>query len=105
MLERQGRWREAVAAYEAVLRGYESLRLERVREISAATSGRPVELLLCDFASQRSIRTAAAEGAEFDAMMHESESGKMFGKISNEEGLKAALAWRDGPFKDGRGAR
>lgn len=51
------------------------------------------------------LRTAAAEGAEFDSIMHESASGQMFGKIANEEGLKAALAWRDGPFKDGRGAK
>jgi enoyl-CoA hydratase len=51
------------------------------------------------------LRTAAYEGAEFDAIYHETGSFREFGKISQERGLKAALAWRDAPFGDGHGAR
>jgi enoyl-CoA hydratase len=51
------------------------------------------------------LRTAAAEGAEFDSIFHETASLREFTRIAEERGLKAALAWRDGPFQDGRGAR
>lgn len=50
------------------------------------------------------LRTAAAEGAEFDAIYHETPAFREFGRISNEQGLKSALAWRDDPFGDGRTA-
>jgi enoyl-CoA hydratase len=50
------------------------------------------------------LRTAAAEGAEFDAIYHETPSFAAFGKIAREQGLKAALEWRDAPFGDGRAA-
>lgn len=50
------------------------------------------------------LRTAAAEGAEFDAIYHETGSFREFGRISGERGLKAALSWRDQPFHDGHGA-
>lgn len=51
------------------------------------------------------LRTAAAEGAEFDAIYHETQSFKEFGRIAGEQGLKSALAWRDAPFGDGHGAK
>lgn len=51
------------------------------------------------------LRTAAAEGAEFDSIYHETGSFREFGRIASEEGLKVALAWRDRPFHDGHGAR
>lgn len=51
------------------------------------------------------LRTAAAEGAEFDAIYHETSSYREFGRIASEQGLKTALAWRDEPFGDGHGAR
>jgi enoyl-CoA hydratase len=51
------------------------------------------------------LRTAAAEGAEFDAIYHETASFREFGRIAAEQGLKAALAWRDEPFGDGHGAK
>ncbi|MFN0096556.1 MAG: enoyl-CoA hydratase-related protein [Dehalococcoidia bacterium] len=51
------------------------------------------------------LRTAAAEGAEFDAIYHETPSFGEFGRIASERGLKAALAWRDEPFGDGHGAK
>lgn len=51
------------------------------------------------------LRTAAAEGAEFDAIYHETASFREFGRIASEMGLKSALAWRDEPFGDGHGAK
>lgn len=50
------------------------------------------------------LRTAAAEGAEYDAIYHETPSFGEFGRIAQERGLKEALAWRDAPFGDGHGA-
>jgi enoyl-CoA hydratase len=50
------------------------------------------------------LRTAAAEGAEFDAIYHETPAAFEFNRIAREQGLKAALAWRDEPFGDGRTA-
>ena len=38
--------------------------------------------------------------AETDAVSHQSEIVREFNRISNEEGLRAALAWRDAPFND-----
>lgn len=45
------------------------------------------------------LRTAAAEGAEFDAIYHETPAAKEFNRIAGEQGLKSALAWRDDPFR------
>ncbi|MCC7362795.1 MAG: enoyl-CoA hydratase/isomerase family protein [Dehalococcoidia bacterium] len=45
------------------------------------------------------LRTAAAEGAEFDAIYHETPSYREFALITRQKGLKSALEWRDGPFK------
>ena len=47
------------------------------------------------------IRTAAMEGAEFDSIAHLAPSFKEFGRRTNEEGLRGALAWRDGPYSTG----
>ena len=44
------------------------------------------------------------EGADFDAIWHESPTIPEFARISREKGLKVALEWRDDPFGDGRGA-
>ena len=38
--------------------------------------------------------------AETDAVSHQSSIVREFNRISSEEGLKAALAWRDAPFRD-----
>ncbi|MCC7364870.1 MAG: enoyl-CoA hydratase/isomerase family protein [Dehalococcoidia bacterium] len=51
------------------------------------------------------LRTAAAEGAEFDAIYHEAPSLAEFKRIAEERGLKTALAWRDTPFGDGHGRK
>ncbi len=45
------------------------------------------------------LRTAAAEGAEFDAIYHETPAAKEFNRLAQEQGLKSALAWRDDPFR------
>ncbi len=47
-------------------------------------------------------RTMQRLGAENDARAHLSPAVKEFGQRAREEGLKAALNWRDGKFGDGR---
>ncbi len=47
------------------------------------------------------IRTAAMEGAEFDSIAHLAPSFKEFGRRTMDEGLRGALAWRDGPYSTG----
>jgi enoyl-CoA hydratase len=46
------------------------------------------------------VRTCMAEGAEFNSIFHESASAREFAEISRQQGLKAALDWRDSPFDD-----
>jgi enoyl-CoA hydratase len=45
------------------------------------------------------MRLGALEGAEFDALFHVTPASVEFGKISGSQGLREALAWRDGPFR------
>lgn len=47
------------------------------------------------------LRTAATEGAEFNAILHNSPPFEEFVRIAKEHGLKAALDWRDGAFRPG----
>jgi enoyl-CoA hydratase/carnithine racemase len=47
------------------------------------------------------VRIAAQEGAEFDAIFHLTPAMKEFGRLTNTDGLRAALAWRDGPYSTG----
>lgn len=42
--------------------------------------------------------------AETDAIAHQAPIVKEFSRMAQEEGLKAALDWRDGPFRDYRGS-
>lgn len=50
------------------------------------------------------IRTGLMSGTDVEAMSkHRPEAGE-WGKHVREGGLKAALEWRDGPFRDFRGA-
>ncbi|CAI8047638.1 3-hydroxypropionyl-coenzyme A dehydratase [Geodia barretti] len=42
--------------------------------------------------------------AETDAIAHQAPVVKEFSRMAREEGLKAALEWRDGPFRDYRGS-
>ncbi len=41
--------------------------------------------------------------AETDAIAHQAPIVKEFARLSKEQGLKSALEWRDGPFRDYRG--
>jgi enoyl-CoA hydratase len=50
------------------------------------------------------IRLAALEGAEFDSIFHMTPAMSEFGRITREDGLRAALAWRDGPYASGPAA-
>ena len=47
------------------------------------------------------LRLAALEGAEFDAIFHLTPAMKEFGRLTRDDGLRAALAWRDGPYATG----
>jgi enoyl-CoA hydratase len=46
------------------------------------------------------IRTAMDVGVDWQVLSTYRNTAGEFGKISREEGLRAALQWRDGPFKD-----
>ena len=46
------------------------------------------------------IRSALAVGADIQTLSAARPGGGEFGRISREQGLGAALAWRDGPFGD-----
>ncbi|MDP6606150.1 MAG: enoyl-CoA hydratase-related protein [Dehalococcoidia bacterium] len=50
------------------------------------------------------IRTGLWSGTEIQGLSSYRPAGGEFGRRSREEGLKAALEWRDGPFRDFRGA-
>ena len=86
--------------------------LEQTVEELAETMARiPWELL----AANKSIVNRALElmgrntlqylAAETDAIAHQAPVVKEFARRSKDEGLKAALEWRDGPFRDYRGSR
>ena len=81
-------------------------------EALAATMARiPWELL----AANKSIVNRALElmgrntlqhiAAETDAVAHQAPIVKEFARRAKADGLKAALDWRDGPFRDYRGSR
>ena len=52
------------------------------------------------------LKTCVNTGVELDALMHTSEAsqriGAEFNKTRKEQGLKAALTWRDAGYSDGR---
>ncbi len=50
------------------------------------------------------IRTGLAVGFDVQALSTYRPAAGEFGRRVREEGLKAALEWRDGPFRDFRGA-
>jgi enoyl-CoA hydratase len=50
------------------------------------------------------VRTAAYEGADYDAIAHLSPAAREFSRRSREEGLRSALTWRDGPYATGPAA-
>jgi enoyl-CoA hydratase len=50
------------------------------------------------------IRLAAYEGAEYDSIYHVTAAWAEFRRRSAQDGLRSALAWRDGPFITGPAA-
>jgi enoyl-CoA hydratase len=51
------------------------------------------------------LRTGLMVGTDVEAMSKHRPAAGEFGRRVREQGLKAALEWRDGPFNDFRGAR
>jgi enoyl-CoA hydratase len=51
------------------------------------------------------IRTGLMSGTDVEAMSKHRPAASEWGRRVREQGLKAALEWRDGPFRDFRGAR
>ncbi|HJN53144.1 MAG: enoyl-CoA hydratase-related protein [Pseudomonadales bacterium] len=51
------------------------------------------------------IRTGLMSGTDVEALSKHRPAASEFGRHVREEGLKAALEWRDGPFGDFRGER
>ena len=50
------------------------------------------------------MRQALASGAEIQALSAQRKAASEWGRRVREDGLKSALEWRDGPFRDFRGA-
>ena len=50
------------------------------------------------------MRQALASGTEIQALSAQRKAAGEWGRHVREDGLKAALEWRDGPFRDFRGA-
>lgn len=44
-------------------------------------------------------RTSAYESADYDAIYHDSPATKEFVRMGRQQGLRAALEWRDGPYE------
>ncbi|MCY3839598.1 MAG: hypothetical protein OXH09_13275, partial [Gammaproteobacteria bacterium] len=50
------------------------------------------------------IRDGLHSGTEIQALSSARDAASEWGRRVREDGLKAALEWRDGPFRDFRGA-
>ena len=50
------------------------------------------------------IREALHSGTEIQALSAQREAAGEWSRRVREDGLKSALEWRDGPFRDFRGA-
>ena len=50
------------------------------------------------------LRLAALESAEFDSICHQTPATREFHRIARADGVRAALAWRDGPFASAPGS-
>jgi enoyl-CoA hydratase len=73
-------------------------RLEMIDTDLLSANKRIVNLQL-ELMGARTIQRIASEN---DARAHLAPSVREFGRIAGEQGLKAALNWRDGKFGDGR---
>ncbi len=121
---RQAKWLaltgKTMTAQEALRAGYVNQVVPRERlEEETNEVARTVALMEMDFLTlhKRAInrffevaglKTCINTGVELDALMHTSEAsqriGAEFNKIRQEQGLKAALTWRDAGYADGRTA-
>ncbi|MDO8673983.1 MAG: crotonase/enoyl-CoA hydratase family protein [Dehalococcoidia bacterium] len=83
---------------------------EEVNELAGTMAKVTWELLaanksICNKALELMGRSTLQQmAAESDAIGHLAPIALEFGRIAREQGLKAALDWRDGPFRDNRGA-
>jgi enoyl-CoA hydratase len=83
---------------------------ERVMALCQRIAMMPLDILtVAKHATNRwmelqGVRTAAYESADFDSITHLSPAAREFARRSGEEGLRAALTWRDGPFATGPAA-
>ena len=71
-----------------------------LRSSIGAPSGSPVEVFGRTFPNPVGL----AAGYDVQALSSYRPAAGEFGRRSREDGLKAALEWRDGPFRDFRGA-
>ncbi|MBI2287737.1 MAG: enoyl-CoA hydratase/isomerase family protein [Chloroflexi bacterium] len=121
---RQAKWLaltgKTMTAAEALRVGYVNKVVPREKlEEETNEAARSVALMEMDFLTlhKRAInrffevaglKTCINTGVEFDALVHASEAsqrlGAEFNKIKQEQGLKAALTWRDARYADGRTA-
>ena len=53
---------------------------------------------------QMGIRTGLMSGTDVEAMSKHRPAAQEWNRRLREDGLKGALEWRDGPFRDFRGA-
>ncbi len=119
---RQAKWLaltgKTMTAEEAFRVGYVNQVVPR-EKLEAETNevARTVALMETDFLTlhKRSInrffevaglKTCVSTGVEFDALIHASEAsqrlGSEFSRIRQEQGLKAALTWRDAKYASGQ---
>ncbi|MBI4187720.1 MAG: enoyl-CoA hydratase/isomerase family protein [Chloroflexi bacterium] len=121
---RQAKWLaltgKTMTAAEALRVGYVNKVVPREKlEEETNEAARSVALMEMDFLTlhKRAInrffevaglKTCINTGVEMDALVHASEASQRlsseFNKIRQEQGLKAALTWRDGKYADGRTA-
>jgi enoyl-CoA hydratase len=60
---------------------------------------------ICNIALEMmGARTIQRMAAEMDGRAHQAEAVRQWGQLAREQGLKAALEWRDSKFGDGRAA-
>ncbi|MDP3878858.1 MAG: enoyl-CoA hydratase-related protein [Dehalococcoidales bacterium] len=119
---RQAKWLaltgKTMTAQEALRVGYVNQVVPRDRlEAETSEVAMTVALMEMDFLTlhKRAInrffevaglKTAISSGVEFDALIHASEASHRlsaeFGRIRQEQGLKAALTWRDAKYARGQ---
>jgi len=83
---------------------------ERVMALCQRIAMQPLDMLTIHkhmtnrWMELQGVRTAAYEGADYDAIAHLSPAAHEFARRSREEGLRSALTWRDAPYATGPAA-